>query len=225
MPSVHRLHVAQAVLVERQREVVADVRVGDLHHQAVAEDVPVGELVRLRHPGLPPARAEVVPVHADLAVGRLERPKVRGVARVAHLLGGVEEHRDLVVRERLHRHLRVVVVQQRRVAVEAVADVLDRDGGRVGGQRRLHRLARRVALVEVVDPDVDVLLAVAAPEPRAPPHDRAAGLEAVVGDVLDRVARRRALPAQRVVHVDGLELLVGEVVAARARSACRCRSW
>ena len=62
---------AQVVLVEGQREVVADVRALELHHELVAEDVPVAELVRLRQAGLPPR------IEDRVAVGRCEW--VRGV--------------------------------------------------------------------------------------------------------------------------------------------------
>ena len=48
------------------------------------------------------------------------------------------------------------------------------------------------------------------PSTRRDPSHRAAGLEAVVLDVLDRIAGGRALLAQLVGDVLGLEILVGD---------------
>jgi hypothetical protein len=73
-----------------QREVVAHVGVRELHHETVVEDVPVGPLVALGHPRLPPTRAQVGPVDPNLPVGGFNRPQVGGVPRVPDLLGGVE---------------------------------------------------------------------------------------------------------------------------------------
>src|SRR5207237_8284882 len=81
---------------------------------------------------------------------------------------------------------------------------------------RLDLLAGGGRLVEVDDADLDVLLAVAAPDPGAAGLDRAAHLEAVVVDVLDRVARAGAVVPHLVGDVVGPERVVGGEDAAGA---------
>ena len=79
--------------------------------------------------------------------------------------------------------------------------------------------AGRCRLVEVDHADLDVLLAVAAPVPELVALDRAADFEAEVVDVLDRRARARALRANLVGDVVGLERVVRVVDAAAALEA------
>src|SRR5581483_6736743 len=68
----------------------------------------------------------------------------------------------------------------------------------------------------VHDADADVLPPDAAPRPGLALLDRAAGLDAVVLDVLNRVARARALQPLRVGEVLAFELVVGDVEARGA---------
>src|SRR5436190_23463229 len=89
----------------------------------------------------------------------------------------------------------------------------------------LDLLARRRRLIEVDDTHVDQLLADAAPDPGLALLEWTAGLDAVVLDVLNRIAgrcatggvsRREALLTLRVGDVVRLEAVVGDVIAARS---------
>ena len=149
--------------------------------------------------------------HRVLNVGRLDRVQVRCVARVALLGRHAVEQRQLVALEQLDFTLQIRRLEHREVGVQAVVDVLD-----VGGERRrgiLIRLALRRRLIEADHAGLDVLLPVAAPDPGLARLDRPAHFEAVVVDVLDRVARGRALRALILGDVVGFERVVGVVEA------------
>ena len=198
--------------MEVEDEVVADVRVLHVEQQPIVHDPLIAELVGGARPGDPAPLAEAL-VHRALRRRRLDRVKVVGAAGVADLLGEIVEQGQLVALEQLDFTLQVRRLQQRLVGHQTAVDVLDRMRKDVRGLVRLHRLARRVGLVEVDDADVDVLLAETAPHPRAAALDRTAHLGAEVLDPLNGVAGGRALLALRVGDVVGLELLVGPVVA------------
>ena len=88
------------------------------------------------------------------------------------------------------------------------------DWRRERNRRVLEGLAGRGRLVEVQHADVDELLAERSPDPRLPLDEGTTNLEAVVLDVLNRVARRRALDTLRVGDVLRFELVGGAVEAA-----------
>src|SRR5690606_972860 len=122
--------------------------------------------------------------HGLLAIGRLDGTGVARIARPADLLGPGVLEAEVVAREGRPGELPVVVVEGRRIRLEAGAQAV-----RIRWRRRP---ARRRVLVEADDADVDVLRAVAAPEPGLAALDRPADVEAVVLDVLDRRARAGA---------------------------------
>ncbi len=124
---------------------------------------------------------------------------------------------NLLLRDRRVGQLRVVVVEDRLVRREAAAQ---RVGIRCGRRRRALRRLQE----EIDDADLDVLAAVAAPEPQFVLRDRSAHLKPEVVDVLDRVARAGALRPQLVGHVVRLELVVRVVEAARALEHVRPRA-
>ena len=207
-----RLDVDQRRVVVVEHEVVADVRVLHVHQQPVAHHPLVAGLEGRVRADVPVVAEAGSARHLRLAHRRLGRRDVARVARVALLQREEVEERQLVALEQLDLTLEVGGADGGPVGVQARVDVFDRVRQRV----RLDRLALRGRLVEVDDADLHVLLAVAAPHPRAAALDRAAHLGAVVVDVLDRVARGRAEAALVVGDVLRLERIVGVVDAARA---------
>ena len=190
------------------------------HRQTVRRDPLMVAAIEDRRTVLAPRRDE-----------RVERVGAAGVARldaVGHREGGLV--RDVL----LELQLAVLVQQLRVVRLVAVPQILDRVrvvAGRilrvreagVGRQGLAGAAERRV--VEVHDADVDHVLRRRAPVPELVLDDRPADLEAVVVDVLDRVAARRAEIALRGEDVVRLELLVRAVepsgAAQRVAAALR----
>ena len=191
-----RLHVGQIGLLEVEREVVAEVRPLHVDQHAVAEHVLIAELPERAGAGQSSRTCRSSLSTAFWRYGGLDRAQVAGVARVAHLLRPGVLEVEAVVLERHAGDLPVVVVQRRQVGLETVAQRLG--VGECAGSAARRRDGRSgVVLVEADHADLDVLRAVAAPEPRAALADRAADLEAVVLDVLDRRCRTPAPCARR----------------------------
>ena len=154
--------------------------------------------------------------HRALRRGRFDRVEVVGPARVALFLGEIVEQAELVPLEQLHFGFQVRCLQNGEVGVQTVVDVRDRVGERIGGLSGFNLQAAGCRLVEAEHADADLLLAEAAPNPRAPLLQRTAGLDPVVLVVLNRVPGAGALLALIVRDVVRLEPLVGHVHARRA---------
>ena len=123
-----RLDVGVGGIVEVEDEVAADVRVLDVEQGAIAQHPLVAELVGRVGPADPALGAEVAGDRA-LALGRLDRRGVAGVARVALLLVEQVVGAELVALEQLHLTLDVGGLEQRQVGVEAVVVLLDAVAG------------------------------------------------------------------------------------------------
>ncbi len=211
-------------IVVVQNEVVADVGVLHVHEQAIADYVLVAELVGRRRAGGPQVGA-VGARHRVLTNGRFDRRQIARVTRVALLGGEQAVQGQLVALEHLHFRLQVRRLQRCEVGVQTVVHSADRVRERVARLVRLDLLALGRRLVEANDTDADGLLAERAPDPGLALLDRAAGFDAVVLDVLNRVARARALLADLVGDVVRFEVVVRIVEARRTAEpvgACLC---
>ena len=139
------------------------------------------------------------------------------VARVTDLFRPGVLEVEAVVAERHPGDLPVVVVQRREVGLETAAQQLG--FGRARVQRLPVGTALRGVLVEADDAGLDVLRAVAAPVPQLALDDRAADVEAVVADVLDRRAGTGALRLQLRGDVVALHRIIGDEEAGVALEA------
>jgi hypothetical protein len=94
--------------MEVEHEVVAEVSVIDFGEPAIVEHVLIAELPERVLSG-DPAELAVLARHVTLTVGGLDWPRVRGIARVAHLFAPRVLEGETVVGHRDGRDLPVVV--------------------------------------------------------------------------------------------------------------------